>query len=563
MTVNILFVSTGYSNDIMTYPIRVALATAGFPGVHVGLVCQDSEDFKDIDIFLYKNITDRHRMDKAEIDNLVKHVGYEWDFIFAGSDSVVELSMHLSTALGKPLFGFFMGYPITRLSFPVFQELYTHKLKYFSNYVSKTFMPSYQSLERAKMLGYTGQAVILPLGVEDYETIKPTAIELDDNYKGLIVTINRDADHKNLEDFFVLADRYPEYQFMWITSQPKSQVLRSMQPANLIVNSASDKAKFQLLKQADLFVFTSWDEGYLLSCMEALGCETPVLVKASKLSYELLWQQHKAGVVDYYDSPHSIALELILSKPKNDLEYNAPSLVSTTTIIIFTSLNDIKAQKVNAVFNDKFPPSSQQVSTLYDFMDVYDQAMIKIRGLDDPYHPDNWKYYFTSVEIEGEKICDLGCGSGSTTRKLLDDNYTVFGLDISKRTIGRLENLFESEISNGDLKLEQFDATNPHDVGKFDTVICEEVLEHVTSPQKVIETVLGMATKKAVFTTPIEHAADDPGHIQHFTRDDIEIIFSEFTEAYTILEMGNPNRPDSEPSHFLIAVDLKPKEADK
>ncbi len=81
-------------------------------------------------------------------------------------------------------------------------------------------------------------------------------------------------------------------------------------------------------------------------------------------------------------------------------------------------------------------------------------------------------------DFTDEKILDIGCGNGRIFNLIEDDFAKVYGFDFTYS---------EPDIEN--IHFQEGDATEkfPFDDNEFDSVICREVLEHVTDPYHVIK----------------------------------------------------------------------------
>ncbi|MEO8582339.1 MAG: methyltransferase domain-containing protein [Flavitalea sp.] len=85
----------------------------------------------------------------------------------------------------------------------------------------------------------------------------------------------------------------------------------------------------------------------------------------------------------------------------------------------------------------------------------------------------------------GAFILDVGCGNGLISRAFGEKGYEVLGIDVSEKTIAvarqnnHLSNVQFRVIPAGELVPEP---------GKYDAIICSEVLEHLNEPQLLLNT---------------------------------------------------------------------------
>jgi len=78
-----------------------------------------------------------------------------------------------------------------------------------------------------------------------------------------------------------------------------------------------------------------------------------------------------------------------------------------------------------------------------------------------------------------KKALDIGCGSGSLTFYLAKQGFEVFGLDISQRAIKNCK--LNAKLLNLENKthFEVIDFPKKFSKGKFDLIICSEIIEHI------------------------------------------------------------------------------------
>jgi len=104
-------------------------------------------------------------------------------------------------------------------------------------------------------------------------------------------------------------------------------------------------------------------------------------------------------------------------------------------------------------------------------------------------------FVFELVDAKkGEKVIDLGFGSGIILRMLMDVGCKVYGTDISADAVA----FFKKH--NKKAKVKVGDAQSPDfPDNTFDKVICSEVIEHVKKPEKLLREVHRILKPKGKF----------------------------------------------------------------
>ncbi|MEO8325451.1 MAG: class I SAM-dependent methyltransferase [Nitrospirota bacterium] len=142
-----------------------------------------------------------------------------------------------------------------------------------------------------------------------------------------------------------------------------------------------------------------------------------------------------------------------------------------------------------------------------------------------------------SVEVH-----EIGCGEGHLLGMLARNQFQVRGCDISETSLAVAK--LESERHRVTFPLQiksiyDLDQT----VDRADTVLCCEVLEHLTEPEKALKNLVSVTRKDLILSVPREpiwhllniargkywHAmGNTPGHFQHWTRQ----MFVDFVNSY-------------------------------
>ena len=108
-------------------------------------------------------------------------------------------------------------------------------------------------------------------------------------------------------------------------------------------------------------------------------------------------------------------------------------------------------------------------------------------SLYDDKHSFVWRYGEAVVELlapkAGERVLDVGCGTGHLTNKIAASGATVLGIDVSPEMIGRARVLYP------DLRFEIADATSFHFDEPFDAVFSNAALHWIEEQDQVTDCV--------------------------------------------------------------------------
>lgn len=111
--------------------------------------------------------------------------------------------------------------------------------------------------------------------------------------------------------------------------------------------------------------------------------------------------------------------------------------------------------------------------------------------------------------VKGKRFIDVGCCFGHSTDVLSSWHPGDWsGLDFSKYAVEKAKKLFPK------LAFRYSEDFNLLPIcGKFDSVVCSEVLEHVEKDDELVKGLLSITKDTLVMTTPTRKVGD-PGHIR-------------------------------------------------
>jgi len=120
------------------------------------------------------------------------------------------------------------------------------------------------------------------------------------------------------------------------------------------------------------------------------------------------------------------------------------------------------------------------------------------------------RYVWALPRVSGKGIVDLGCGTGYGSYLLSWSAKSVTGIDISEEALAFARSHY------ADVRYEKADLNHLATLPEGDVAVCFEVLEHLSDPQRVIDTALA-AYPRALFSfpNPIWHNSQlNPHHVQ-------------------------------------------------
>ena len=139
--------------------------------------------------------------------------------------------------------------------------------------------------------------------------------------------------------------------------------------------------------------------------------------------------------------------------------------------------------------------------------------------------PSNRLLFLASMVREHEKIIDIGCGTGTIVRKVLEKYpfNEAWGVDISSNIVERNKEkipggiFFQQTIGNLDKVPENY----------FDIAFAGEVMEHLEDPLLLFKDAWNVLKDggKFVVTTPFKKSVTSNEHVWYFNQDDVSNFY--------------------------------------
>jgi ubiquinone/menaquinone biosynthesis C-methylase UbiE len=131
-------------------------------------------------------------------------------------------------------------------------------------------------------------------------------------------------------------------------------------------------------------------------------------------------------------------------------------------------------------------------------------------------------------QVEGLKILDIGCGSGTLLYLIQQKNpdAQLTGIDLDQDSLAIARKKVKA-------KLIKTSATKlPFKAGSFDYVVSAEVIEHLDKPKKMLSEIKRVLQPlgTVLITTPVKHTPHpkDKLHVQEFTPKQLSKLLSQY-----------------------------------
>lgn len=142
----------------------------------------------------------------------------------------------------------------------------------------------------------------------------------------------------------------------------------------------------------------------------------------------------------------------------------------------------------------------------------------------------NWLFSWVERHL-GKRVLEIGSGIGNFTPLLLKDDRRVVATDIEKEYLeGLKKNLKNNRLSIHGLDIENESGDN---LGKFDTIVCMNVLEHIKDDKKALGNMnrLLKTGGKLILLVPAHpvffgEMDRELGHFRRYTKSQLQKILS-------------------------------------
>lgn len=142
---------------------------------------------------------------------------------------------------------------------------------------------------------------------------------------------------------------------------------------------------------------------------------------------------------------------------------------------------------------------------------------------------------FRSIRGVFDNVLDIGCGTGTVSLYFASRGSSVVGVDISKRAINLARSNAENLGLSRKVKFLVSDFPNGKINGRYDLIVCSELLEHVLNHEKALIAINNLLRKDgyALFSVPLRSSfmykhgllnkfEKEVGHLRRY--DDTEFI---------------------------------------
>lgn len=331
-----------------------------------------------------------------------------------------------------------------------------------------------------------------------------------------------------------------------------------------------DLTVVQLYNTFDVHLNITQSESWGLTITEAMSCGTPVIVANNSAQTEQMGVPYNT-----YVGPD----EQFQTAPNGLLVHRGNEMWTQNAVArrFTASVDDMLASMEYAYHNQdemeqKGQNARQWVKNHYDWDYLYEEywqpffAEVE-QEVDEEYG----KFYFDRREsdtqsrafknevqdiilnIRGDSVLDVGCGTGTLVQMLEEKGYDAVGVEKADEGIKRCE--------EKGIEVHQMDAVDlEFKDNSFDTVVSQHVLEHVPGDTKALDEMVRVASKKVIIIVPQGSLTDhsmDTTEQRRYDSDEIERLRQEF-ETITEYELESKELKVSDTiTNWVLTVDVE------
>lgn len=151
-------------------------------------------------------------------------------------------------------------------------------------------------------------------------------------------------------------------------------------------------------------------------------------------------------------------------------------------------MSRIKYDPIKDRFADVIRNSRFLRTLFYKILDIYFLRSWYIRKILKEYGSDFEQKVDPPASGQAWQLLDAGCGFGQYDRFILTHfkNVQVTSMDVKEDYLNDCRRYFKNEIQEKRIQFNKADLLTFDQTGKYDFVICVDVLEHITEDEKVI-----------------------------------------------------------------------------
>lgn len=304
-----------------------------------------------------------------------------------------------------------------------------------------------------------------------------------------------------------------------------------------------DMVVVQLYNTFDVHLNVTQSESWGLTITEAMSCGTPVIAANNSA------QTEQFGIppdsyIGTQDAFKVTSQGLLVYRGAEMWTQNATARRFTARVDDI--VDAMYFYYMNQELIDEHGENAREyVQSNYDWEYVYDEYWRPFFDeVEDEFTGDYNEWYFKrreretdsiafkqealeiSLEIRGDTVLDVGCGTGTLLKHLEEKGFDVTGIEKSEEGIELAEEK-GLEVYQGDVR-----DINMKD-NSYDTVVSQHVLEHVDADVYTLSEMCRVARKKVVAIVPISTAVSrdaDPTEKHEYTAARIEKLAEDFEE---------------------------------